>query len=566
MLGAVPLPASITIDIDPMIDLGPLSLAWHGLTTALGIFLGTLVAVRHARSRGLDADALVSAVLWLAGVGIVGARLVYLLEQGGGAVLQPDGWLDSRGFSFYGGLIFGTTAAAFYLRRHRLGVRYLDAMVVGFPLGMAVGRIGDLINGEHYGAATDVPWGIRYSHPAADVPSADLAYHAGGLYEIVLALAIGVALWLLRGRLSSPGQLLWSVVGLYAAGRFVMFFYRVDSEPLALGLDTSQWISLLLLLVAGLGLALSASEGARRRLGRAVKAAGSGAALVLVAALVAGCGGGDGSAGAPGADEPLVEDPWPVHVHGLGVNPADGALFLATHTGLFRLPPGEENAERVAGRYQDTMAFAVAGLDRFRGSGHPDGRENLPPFLGLIESRDAGESWKPISLQGRMDFHLLALAGQRVYGYGSDFKTREERFLASQDAGRSWSDRRAPEPLQSLALDPGNSRRLVAAGEGGLHISSDSGSTWRALPGTPGLLSWPIRERLYAVDDRGVVRLSGDSGRRWRVVGRLGGTPAAFNFASQGRLLAALHDGTVEESTDGGVTWEVRANPPRADG
>ena len=112
------------------------------------------------------------------------------------------------------------------------------------------------------------------------------------------------------------------------------------------------------------------------------------------------------------AQGPRSTDPGLIHVHGLGLNPKDGALFIATHTGLFRLAAGERNPERVAGRYQDTMAFTVVGPGRFLGSGHPDGRERLPPFLGLIESRDAGQSWRPVSLLGKVDFHLLEVVGR----------------------------------------------------------------------------------------------------------------------------------------------------------
>src|SRR5687767_322438 len=116
----------------------------------------------------------------------------------------------------------------------------------------------------------------------------------------------------------------------------------------------------------------------------------------VAAALVAGCGGDDSRRGPDSMAGPArIGDPGPVHVHGLGVNPADRALFIATHTGMFRVPEGERRAKRVADRYQDTMGFTVVGPDRFLGSGHPDGREKLPPFLGLIESRDAGETWKP---------------------------------------------------------------------------------------------------------------------------------------------------------------------------
>ena len=109
----------------------------------------------------------------------------------------------------------------------------------------------------------------------------------------------------------------------------------------------------------------------------------------VLLALLAGCGGGDDppeEAEAPDAG-PTIEDPGPIHVHGLGINPKDGALFVATHTGLFRAPQGEQTAKRVADRYQDTMGFTVVGRDRFLGSGHPDGRENLPPFRPRPTSR-----------------------------------------------------------------------------------------------------------------------------------------------------------------------------------
>ena len=102
----------------------------------------------------------------------------------------------------------------------------------------------------------------------------------------------------------------------------------------------------------------------------------------------------------------------PVHVHGLGINPADGALFIATHTGLWRSGLGESKSVRVGDNNQDTMGFTVIGRDRFLGSGHPDFRTDLPPLLGLIESNDGGRSWEPISLLGQADFHVLRSAGE----------------------------------------------------------------------------------------------------------------------------------------------------------
>ncbi len=141
-------------------------------------------------------------------------------------------------------IIVAVPVVGIYLSRERLGITYLDALAAGFPLGMAVGRVGDLINGEHYGPVSDLPWAVQNSHPAADVPSNQLAYHSGGLYEVLLALLMLAVLWPLRDRLVRPGAFLCSVIAMYAAGRFAMFFVRDDSTILTLGLSFSQWASL----------------------------------------------------------------------------------------------------------------------------------------------------------------------------------------------------------------------------------------------------------------------------------------------------------------------------------
>jgi hypothetical protein len=286
--------------------------------------------------------------------------------------------------------------------------------------------------------------------------------------------------------------------------------------------------------------------------------------IVLLAAglLVAGCGGdSDDSGQAASTDAPKVEDPGPIHVHGLGINPEDGALFVATHTGLFRAAEGEPRATRVADRFQDTMGFTVVGPNRFLGSGHPDGREGLPPFLGLIESRDAGRTWEPISLLGKRDFHVLEATDRRVYGFGSDFDSGQAGLLVSDDGGHSWDERTPLEALVSLAIDPGDPDHVVVSGEQGLYVSSDGGRGWRPLEGGPALLAWPAGGPLFAVAFDGSVARSGDAGGSWRQVGQIGDEPAAFEGAAGGDLYAALHDGTIKRSANGGASWSVRATP-----
>jgi hypothetical protein len=295
--------------------------------------------------------------------------------------------------------------------------------------------------------------------------------------------------------------------------------------------------------------------------------------LVLLAAL--GLAGGIAAAAllwqAGGESEPAFqplapEDPGPVHVHGLGVNPADGALFIATHTGLYRVGEGKRKAERVGGdRYQDTMGFTIVGPNRFLGSGHPDVNEareqGLPGLLGLIESTDSGESWEPISLLGEADFHVLRSAGRRVYGYD----VTNDRLLVSGDRGRSWEELSKPGPLVDLAVDPTDPRRMIAASAGGLEEglfeSRDEGKSWKRRAETVGLLAWPRSDRLYLVVQGGLVFVSRDGGQRLRSVGDIGGAPAALLAQSPGELYVALHDGTVKRSNDGGANWTVRSTP-----
>lgn len=278
-----------------------------------------------------------------------------------------------------------------------------------------------------------------------------------------------------------------------------------------------------------------------------------GALGVLAAAvLIVGARGEDGPSQAlPSAD------PGPVHVHALGVNPADNALFLATHTGLWRVPAGDRRPTRVGTSFQDTMGFTVVGPDKFLGSGHPDLRDDLPPLLGLIESTNAGREWSPISRLGQSDFHTLRVRGDMVYGI--DGVTG--RVFASSDRGRSWEMHKPPDPLIDLAVNPENPRHIVATGESGLYESRDAGRTWLELPGRiAGYLAWADDGQLYLLDGAGNLSVSTDRGhgRSWRTARAVGDEPEAF-VAHQGTLYVALHHGVVKTSSDGGTTWTLRS-------
>jgi phosphatidylglycerol:prolipoprotein diacylglycerol transferase len=238
--------AVITIGISPDIHLGPVKLAWHGVTIALGIAAGYFASARWVRARGLAVEPLQTLTGMLAVAGIVGGRLFYLAEHGGPL-------LGTRGFTFDGGLILAGLVLAVYVRRTRLDVLYLDAIALWLPLGVAIGRIGDLINGEHYGAVSRSFLAVRNSNPHALTPNSALAYQNGGLYEVLLALAVLALMLSVQRLVRRPGDLAWLVVVLFAVGRFAEFFLRSDSPELALGLSNAQWTSLALVAAAAAG-------------------------------------------------------------------------------------------------------------------------------------------------------------------------------------------------------------------------------------------------------------------------------------------------------------------------
>lgn len=256
-------PAVITIGLDPFIHVGPLTIAWHGLTIALGILLGTVLAARWLRERTLATEPLYALAGLLALGGIVGGRLFFLMEHGGPL-------FGTTGFTFDGGVIVAALLLFGYVRRRQLSLRYLDAIAAGLPLGVAVGRIGDVINGEHHGPRSDFFLAVRNSNPHALTPDPAFAYQNGGLYEVLLGVAVLAIVWPLRHRLSRPGELAWLVLALFALGRFFEFYLRSDSPSLALGLDTAQWTSVALLLAVAVGWTLTAvrARGARQPLAR----------------------------------------------------------------------------------------------------------------------------------------------------------------------------------------------------------------------------------------------------------------------------------------------------------
>lgn len=265
--------------------------------------------------------------------------------------------------------------------------------------------------------------------------------------------------------------------------------------------------------------------------------------LVLAAAAVAAC---SPSAPAPGSS---AGGPEFAHVHGVGVDPADGTVYVATHDGLFRTGPDGLVPAGAPGR--DLMGFTIAGPGTLLSSGHPAPDDTLPNPIGLARSTDRGVTWTPVSLTGEVDFHALEIAAGSVFGYDATHGL----LRVSADGGRTWEDRAQLRALD-IAADPSDGQRVLATVQGGVARSTDGGRTF-AEPVGPQLayVSWAEDGTVSGLDLGSTLHTSTDGGSTWTPSGTLpgGGRPQAVTATPDG-LLAANGSG-VFRSTDGGATF-----------
>ena len=245
----------IEIGSDPNIaTIGGFLLSWHGLFAVVGILAGVQLALRMARVVGYDEDDAYTLALVGVPCGIIGARLLFIAERGtwspGEVIAITEG-----GISIWGGLLGGLAGAvAFAVWRSYPVGRGLDIAAFGMILGQAIGRIGDLINGEHLARPTNLPWGTIYTDPDSPAFAHSVAvgpHHPATTYELLGGLVILGLLFVVLYRVfpRRPGLTFFVYLVSYAVMRFFLTYLRVDSSEL-LGLRVPQVVSLVVILAA----------------------------------------------------------------------------------------------------------------------------------------------------------------------------------------------------------------------------------------------------------------------------------------------------------------------------
>lgn len=229
---------------------------YYGLIIMGGVLVSAYLAGHEARRREMDVDFLQDSLVWLLIFGIVGARLWHILTPSPSLVAQGITTryylthpldainLRSGGLGIPGAVIGGL--AAFYVYARRKGQpfqKWLDVFAPALPLGQAIGRWGNFVNQELYGAPSDLPWAITIA-PENRLPgfAAAARYHPIFLYESLWSLGtVALLLWLgrrYREKLQ-PGDLFLTYLITYPVIRILLDFLRLDASEVA-GMNANQ--------------------------------------------------------------------------------------------------------------------------------------------------------------------------------------------------------------------------------------------------------------------------------------------------------------------------------------
>lgn len=240
------------IPFAPDLVVGTVRIAWHSIFSFVGAVVAVLIAIRLARHLIRDDRPWPYMIAVCLG-GLVTARLGHVADNWASYADDP-----MKIASFAGGGIavtaapIGSTIAGIVMSRIlRLPTGFmLDVAAIGIVVGLAIGRVGDVINGEHHAVACALPWCVRYTHPEtlgqATFVHPVVAYDA--LLDLVIA-AVAYRYWLrVRGR-PPEGRAYLLILGTYGVGRLLSSFLRLDPVVLG-GLQEAQILGLVYACIA----------------------------------------------------------------------------------------------------------------------------------------------------------------------------------------------------------------------------------------------------------------------------------------------------------------------------
>jgi len=248
----------IEIEAAPyLLKFGTFILSWHGVFSFIGVAGAVFLVGRWARFYGIDSDDIYSIAVWAIIFGVIGARLVHVVDNMDYYIENPGlivaVW--SGGIGVWGGILGGFIGGiAYALVVKQPAWIIADITAPALLLAQTIGRLGDIVNGEHCANATDLFYGFIWSHQSS--PAVYCANGIGASVQPVIAMEIVwnlcslFVLWKMRERIVPSGMLFALYLSLYSVGRFMISFLREDRVWFeSLGLQEAHFIALLVLII-----------------------------------------------------------------------------------------------------------------------------------------------------------------------------------------------------------------------------------------------------------------------------------------------------------------------------
>ncbi len=208
------------------------SIHWYGIIIAIGLITAVLVCLRLAKKHDVSEDTIFDIVIFGVPAAVICARIYYIAFRWG--EYKDRLWdifkIWEGGIAIYGGIIGAVAAAAIYCRVKKIKpLKVIDIGCIGLAIGQAIGRWGNLINREAFGAPASslVPWRMRLY--TDDTMKTWAEVHPTFLYESLWNVGVLVILLRLLGRKKYDGNVFWTYVLSYGIGRFWIEGLRMDS-------------------------------------------------------------------------------------------------------------------------------------------------------------------------------------------------------------------------------------------------------------------------------------------------------------------------------------------------
>lgn len=226
---------------------------FYGVLIALGFLLGILYCGRKSKEFGIKADDFYDLMLWLIPLSIVGARAYFVLFRLEDYLSNPVSMLyvHEGGLAIYGGVIAGILCVVFVCRRKKIPIpAMLDLVILGLLIGQIIGRWGNFMNREAFGAETTI-----FCRMGLTAPNGTTIYvHPTFLYESLwnLACFIFLTIFIKKGKRQYDGQVALIYFFWYGLGRAWIEGLRTDSLYIGnTGIRVSQLLSLVIAATAG---------------------------------------------------------------------------------------------------------------------------------------------------------------------------------------------------------------------------------------------------------------------------------------------------------------------------